>query len=68
MKPWGFVSKVTDDTLELSVSDKIWELIMDAILAIAEFISADASELLTAIVNENPKFHTLLQLYKLNAA
>jgi len=38
------------------------------ILAIAEFISADASELLTAIVNGNPKFHKLLQLYKFNAA
>ena len=61
-------SQVTDDTLELSVSDKIWELIMDVILAIAELVSADASELLTAIVNENPKFHKLLQLYKSNAA
>ena len=61
-------SQVTDDTLELSVSDKIWELIMDAILTIAETISADASELLTAVVNENPKFHALLLLYKYNAA
>jgi len=50
------------------VADKIWELIMDTILTIAELVSADASELLTAVVNENPKFHTLLQLYKLTAA
>jgi len=41
---------------------------MDAILTIAETISADASELLTAVVNENPKFHALLLLYKYNAA
>ena len=34
---------------------KIWELIMDV------------SELFTVIANENPKFHTLLQMYKSNA-
>jgi hypothetical protein len=60
--------KVADDTLELSVTDKIWELILDTILTIAEIISADASEMLSAVVEENPKFHTLFHLYKLNAA
>jgi len=61
-------SETTDDTLELSITDKIWELILDAILEIAELISADASELLSALIDENPKFHKLFNMYKLNVA
>jgi hypothetical protein len=35
--------EATAGTLELSVADRIWELILDTILEIAEIISADAS-------------------------
>ncbi len=58
---------VTGNTLELSVTDRIWELILDTILEIAEIISADASELLSAVIDGNPKFHKLYQMYKLVA-
>ena len=51
----------------LSASDRIWELILDTILEIAEMISADASELLSAVIDANPKFHKLYQMYKLVA-
>jgi len=61
-------SEATDDTLELSITDKIWELILDAILEIAELVSADASELLSALIDENPKFHKLFNMYNLNVA
>ena len=54
-------------TLELSAADRIWELVLDTILEIAEIISADASELLSAVIDENPKFHKLYQMYKLVA-
>ncbi|SEM47081.1 hypothetical protein SAMN04487902_10141 [Prevotella sp. ne3005] len=33
----------------------------------AEMISADASELLSAVIDANPKFHKLYQMYKLVA-
>ena len=59
---------VTGDTLELSVTDRIWELILDTILEIAEIISADASELLSAVIDVNPKFHKIYQMYNLYAA
>ena len=59
---------VTGNTLELSVTDRIWELILDTILEIAEIISADASELLSAVIDVNPKFHKLYQMYNLYAA
>lgn len=64
----GLFAQVVDDTLELSVTDKIWEIIMGAILEIAEIVSADACELLTALVVENPKFHKLCYLYQSHAA
>ena len=59
--------EATAGTLELSASDRIWELILDTILEIAEMISADASELLSAVIDANPKFHKLYQMYKLVA-
>ena len=59
--------EATTGTLELSASDRIWELILDTILEIAEMISADASELLSAVIDANPKFHKLYQMYKLVA-
>ena len=54
--------ETTAGTLELSAAEKIWELILDTILEIAEIISADASELLSAVIDENPKFHKLYQM------
>ena len=59
--------ETTGNTLELSASDRIWELILDTILEIAEMISADASELHSRVIDANPKFHKLYQMYKLVA-
>ena len=59
---------LNSNTLELSVTDRIWGLILDAILEIAEMISADANELLTAVIDVNPKFHIFYQMYNLCAA
>ena len=55
------------NTLELSAADRIWEHILDTILEIAEIKSVDASELLSAVIDGNPKFHKLYQMYKLVA-
>jgi hypothetical protein len=35
---------------------------------IAEMISADASELLSAVIEVNPKFHKFYQMYNLYAS
>ena len=59
--------ETTGNTLELSAADRIWELILDTILEIAEIISADASELLSVVIDGNSKFHKLYQMYKLVA-
>ena len=60
--------EATAGPLELSVTDRIWELILDTILEIAEIISADACELLSAVIDVNPKFHKFYQMYNLYAA
>ena len=60
--------ETTAGSLELSVTDRIWELILDTILEIAEIISADASELLSAVIYVNPMFHKFYQMYNLYAA
>ena len=60
--------ETTAGTLELSVTDRIWELILDTILEIAEIISVDASELLSAVIDVNPRFHKFYQMYNLYAA
>ena len=56
------------DSLELSVTDKIWRMILDTILEIAALVSADAGELLSALVDDNPKLRKLYKMYKLNVA
>ena len=41
---------------------------LDAVLEIAEFISADACEIRSNLVNSNPMFHTLQNTYKYKIA
>ena len=60
--------EATGNSLELSVADKIWKLILDAILEITELISTDASELLNVLFDGNDKSHVLYRMYKYNAA
>lgn len=61
----GIFREVSSETLELSVPDKIWKLILDTILAIEELVSADACGLLSALISENLKSHQLSNIYKL---
>ena len=42
----GLFTEVTNDTLELSVTDKIWAIILDFVLEATERYSIDATELL----------------------
>ena len=61
-----FFGEATTGNLELSATDNR-ELILDNIQEIAEIISANASELLSAVIDANPKSHKLYQMYKSDA-
>lgn len=45
--------EITAQTVELSITEKIWELIQHLVSVVADFFSADFDELLTNIINEN---------------
>ena len=59
----GLFAEVTNDTLELSVTDKIWAIILDFVLEAAERYSIDATELLADFIDSNPVAHTLRNMY-----
>ena len=59
----GLFAEVTNDTLELSVTDKIWCIILDFVLNIAEHYSIDATELLADLIERNSLAHMLRDMY-----
>ena len=59
----GLFAEVTNDTLELSVSDKIWALVLDFVLQVAERYSIDATELLADLIEGNSVAHMLRDMY-----
>ena len=50
----GLFAEVTNDSLELSVSDKIWAIVLYCVFQIAERYSIDATELRTDFIEDNP--------------
>ena len=56
-------AEVTNDTLELSVTDKIWAIILDFVLETADSYSINAIELLADFTENNPIDHTLRNMY-----
>lgn len=59
----GLFANVADDTLELSVTDKIWKMILDTIMVIAENFSLDATELLHSVISNDPMLQKLRDMY-----
>ena len=59
----GLFAEVTNDTLELSVTDRIWCIILDFVLNIAEHYSIDATELLADLIEGNSVAHMLRDMY-----
>lgn len=49
----GLFAELTGETLELTVIQRIWGLIMEVINVIAEFISCDPFELTEQVINNN---------------
>lgn len=58
----GLFREITAQTLELSVTEKIWGLIQQIVAAVADFFSADFDELLTNIINENKQLNAIMRV------
>ena len=59
----GLFAEVTNDTLELSVTDKIWAIILGFVLEAAVRYFIHASELLADFIESNPVALTLRNMY-----
>jgi len=58
----GLFREITAQTVELSVTEKIWGLIQEIVSAIADFFSTDFDELLTNIINQNKQLNAMMRV------
>jgi hypothetical protein len=59
----GLFNQTLSGTLELSVTSKIWALLLETIVEIAELLSADVDDNIAAIVQNNPKAKFFFDIY-----
>lgn len=59
----GLFAQVTSGTMELSIVEKIWLLIIEVVTAIAEQVSADYDELMESAINGNKHLKVLFEPY-----
>ena len=55
----GLFREVTEKAVELSVTERIWGLIMEVISTVAEIFSTDAEELLTNVIRDNGRLEVM---------
>ena len=58
----GLFREITAQTVELSVTEKIWGLIQQLVSAVADFFSADFDEILTNIIYENKQLNAIMRV------
>lgn len=51
----GLFNQTINGTMELSVTERIWDLILQIVSAIADLFSADEEEIIRMIANDNQK-------------
>ena len=59
----GLFEEVTGETVELSVAQRIWGLIVEVINVIAGFISCDPFELIENVINKNEQIKAVKQAF-----
>lgn len=55
----GLFKELTAQTVELSITEKIWGLIQEIVSTVADLFSTDFDELMTCIINENKKLDAI---------
>ncbi|MBR2147135.1 MAG: hypothetical protein IJ925_06920 [Muribaculaceae bacterium] len=53
----GLFMDVAEQTVELTIAERIWQLILDIATSISELVTIDTEQLIEAIVNNNEKFY-----------
>ena len=55
----GLFASITSQTVELTVAQKIWNLILEVVNAIAELIACETFDLIDSIIKDNEKVERL---------
>ena len=58
----GLFNQTINGTMELSVTERIWDLILQIVSAIADLFSADEEEIIRMIANDNEKIAVIKKL------
>lgn len=64
----GLFRDCTDESLELSINDRIWEAITEVIAELAELTSGDVNEIMMSITLRNDRFNRIMNNYYLKDA
>lgn len=64
----GLFRNCTDESLELSINDRIWETFMEVIAKLSELISGNANEIMMSITLKNDSFNRIMNNYNLKTA
>jgi hypothetical protein len=59
---------VSKDSLELSVTDRIWGALQEIVIAIAELFGLTDEDIYEAIINKSEDMNHLCEIYKLKLA
>lgn len=59
----GLFTELTGETVELSVAQRIWGLIVEVINVIAEFVSCDPFELIQNVINKNNQIKAVRETF-----
>ena len=60
--------QVTKDSHELTISERIWQAILEFVAAITKIFAIDDEEVLNAMVNESDELAHICELYQCKMA
>ena len=58
----GLFNQTVNGTIELSVTERIWDLILQIVTIIADLFSADEEDIIRMIANDNQKIAIIKEL------
>jgi hypothetical protein len=58
----GLFNQTVNGTIELSVTERIWDLILQIVTIIADLFSADEEDIIRMIANDNKKIAIIKEL------
>lgn len=64
----GLFREVTRNTAELTITERIWEIIIDIVSEIAQCFEIEDEKIFGTLINRSDKLKLLIQIYELKMA